>query len=203
MTIDMSPNETTINTGSQFIVSSNEAQFGSYAFRSGTDAGGLRIYNNSGDNYPMSFGSSPWTIESWLYWANNFGGDSYANDYFMDFRSNLNLGYMINGDGFNFPPSSSGLINTGQWYHIAYAYDGSNLRFFLNGTEIDSGGEGTYPLANEFSNSDQFFYFFTYYGGGVNDNDYGLEGYIDQLRITKGVARYTSNFTPPSNRFCQ
>jgi hypothetical protein len=36
-----------------------------------------------------------------------------------------------------------------------------------------------------------------YIGGYPNSDPYLWDGYIDELRISKGIARWTSNFTPP------
>jgi hypothetical protein len=82
--------------------------------------------------------------------------------------------------------------STGQWYHIAVSRDGSNLRVYIDGVQQGS----TVTESNNGSSTARV-------GVGVNPDGLiqPLNGYIDDLRITKGVARYTANFTPPAQAF--
>jgi hypothetical protein len=79
-------------------------------------------------------------------------------------------------------------IRDGAWHHIAVVRNGSAWTIYIDGT---SRGTGTWagamtPLAyGPYIGADQ------YYGRA-------FVGYIDDLRITRGVARYTANFTPPA-----
>lgn len=75
------------------------------------------------------------------------------------------------------------------WYHCAVVRDGSFVRFFLNGTLISSAAWTTTvdadgPLligCRDISGTKSEF----------------IKDYVDELRISKGIARWTSNFTPP------
>ena len=91
--------------------------------------------------------------------------------------------------------TATGLITTNTWQHIAFTRSGTTLRIFIDGalaqtatqtgTPTDGGKAmlvGRYPA-----------------GGGTADMWFA--GYIDDLRITKGVARYTAAFTPDSRAF--
>ena len=85
--------------------------------------------------------------------------------------------------------SSHPTINT--WNHIAVSRSGSSLKVFLNGISVIS-------LTNSvnFSRGGALI-------GTVTETigAYGINGYIDDLRVTKGVARYTANFVPPTTAF--
>jgi hypothetical protein len=83
-------------------------------------------------------------------------------------------------------------LSNNTWYHVAVTRSGNTWRLFLNGTQEDSVTQSdqltdsgsTTRLGN--------------YGPSATATD-GLNGYIEDFRITRGVARYTSNFTAPTS----
>jgi hypothetical protein len=83
-----------------------------------------------------------------------------------------------------------GSISLNQWTHFAVSVSNLSAKIFLNGTQV--GSTTTVP---------DYTATMLYVGIGGNGNGYGAStdnwaGYIDDLRITKGFARYTGNFTP-------
>jgi len=83
-------------------------------------------------------------------------------------------------------------IQTNTWTHVAYVRSGTTITIYINGT---AAGTATNSLATLALNV----------VGAIAQNgapnNYFFNGYIDDLRITKGIARYTSNFTPSPNAF--
>jgi hypothetical protein len=82
-------------------------------------------------------------------------------------------------------------VRDGSWHHIAVVRNGSAWTLYVDGTSRATGtwsGSVANIAYGPYIGKDQF------YGRDYN-------GYIDDLRITKGYARYTSNFTPQSTAF--
>ena len=79
-------------------------------------------------------------------------------------------------------------INT--WYHVAITFDGTNIKIWLNGA-LDA----THAYTNAFATSN---------GLRIGQNGQGGEsfsGQIDELRISKGIVRWTAAFTPPTEAY--
>lgn len=88
--------------------------------------------------------------------------------------------------------SDSGAMVANQWYHIAIVRSGSSLKLYRDGVQVASTTTTTSFTTPSTAN--------IYIGGGSSsgfDSNY-LNGYLDDLRITSGLARYTANFTPPT-----
>ena len=80
---------------------------------------------------------------------------------------------------------------TGAWYHVVVARVSGNTRLFLGGTQQGS----TYVDINNYGARPVKF-------GATNyDNTLGFQGYIDEIRISKGIGRYSTTFTPTTTQF--
>jgi len=78
-----------------------------------------------------------------------------------------------------------------QWTHAAWVRKNGMLTIYINGV-----GGTPVSMPNNLNGS------YLRVGGGGWQNWYNYEGYIDDLRITKGQALYQSNFTPPTGSTC-
>ena len=77
----------------------------------------------------------------------------------------------------------------GQWYHFALIADGTNLYCFKDGVLI------TITYTNNLINSSLLRI------GRYSASGYYLNGYIDEFRVSKGIARWTEDFTPPTEEY--
>lgn len=90
--------------------------------------------------------------------------------------------------------SSAVSVNTNTWQHIALVRYGNAWNIYVNGTSVASatnswaGYDYTDPLTIGVD---------VLNGGAVNY----YTGYMDEVRISKGIARWTSNFTPPTSAY--
>lgn len=86
--------------------------------------------------------------------------------------------------------ASSSFLNT--WTHVAVTRSGTAVKLWINGVNVASATKATaidvsgLSLAKQLNNG--------IYNGYFN-------GYIDEFRVTKGICRYTSTFTPPTAPF--
>ena len=163
------------------------------------DGSGDRLYEPSNQNF--NFGTGDFTIELWVYPISQGGHGNSNNDCLIDFRPAANGVYgtlyiFSSGTGIYWYVNSAnritgGAISNGVWTHIAICRSSGSTKLFLNGTQSGS----TYTDANNYLVAPIMIGEFNDGAGAGNFN-----GYIDDLRVTKGVARYVTNFTPPVAR---
>ena len=144
---------------------------------------------------------TPWTAECWLYLTRN---PSSGNDYFFALNSagNGNNNMIVSGPDVWVNNSSRGnlsssITSANTWYHVAIVYDGSQVEIFVDGVSAF-----TYGAALNFAPSGQTFAIggeFDAANGGSPGNYF--QGYIEDYRVTIGEARYTGNFTPPTEGY--
>ena len=169
------------------------------AYWSGTETNSVSAYmypENSDDNI-MTFGTGDFTIEFWLYFKNTgsiatiIDGrpvSTTGNYIVMGKLANNTLTLNINGS--DIITTSAQEINT--WYHIAVVRNSGTINYYIDGTSAVSVANSTYLNSTPTNRP-------ILGANGYTTGWYSLNGYVRDLRIVKGTAVYTSNFTRPSS----
>lgn len=82
--------------------------------------------------------------------------------------------------------------SVGAWHHLAGVKHGSSLTLFIDGTP----GTSATMSAAQFDTGVP-----VTIGRNPTNSSWYYNGYLDEVRVTKGVALYTSAFTPPAAPF--
>jgi len=180
-------------------ISTTQSKFGGSSMYFDGAGDGLR--QSTSQNLNWYFGSGNMTIECWAYFNSvagyqtllDFRGAAFGNSSFVLWIDAGTLSFYAGAYSVAAPVISGGSISTGQWYHITVSRFSGTTKLFLNGIQTATTANA---WAQTFSSTDVL-------SIGASSNVAGnfLNGYIDDLRITKGIARYTSNFTPPTTAF--
>lgn len=184
-TTDSSPSPKTVTLNPGAVLSSAGAKFGTKGLQ--PLSGGASVASHADFALPGDF-----TFECWFYvvsfspsLASLFNIGSYASGALFRVQASV-IELYINGANNNVSAS----IATGTWHHIAWSRQSGIVSVFLDGVLVGSfTSSGSIPAGDLLVGVSQH-----------NASEY-LNGYIDELRLTKGVARYTSAFTPPSAPF--
>jgi len=137
------------------------------------------------------FGTKDFTIEFWMYpsavGSENIIVDCRGGHTDAGFLIMLNSSVIKNLTSGAVRTTGGTTITSGSWYHVAVVRDSTSLRTYLNGTEESGSASYTSSITNPSGK--------LRLGAGFNDASY-FNGYIEDLRVTNGLARYTANFTP-------
>ena len=164
--------------------------------------GSVRFHGNQDDlqldpNSDFNFGTGDYTIEAWFYPV-EFGrsqmifavhdSDSTAAAGKFYFRSTNKFTYWSENAA---RITSSTTYTESKWYHVALVNNSGTQTIYVDGTS-----QGTAAYSNGFGRDD----FVVHIGRNAANNNQSMNGYISNIRVTKGTALYTSAFTPPTTR---
>jgi hypothetical protein len=159
---------------------------------------GTGDYLSVADGTDFTLGTDNFTLECWVYLQSDslqiFLGQNDGNlptsSIDIRYSSGTITAYAFSG---NSAFSRSGSAAQNSWHHIAWVRDGSAMRLFINGTQTT----GTSNIStNSINDSSEQFGVGACNGSG----GYKMTGYLSNVRLVKGRALYTSNFTPPRKK---
>lgn len=167
---------------------------------------GSEDYLSVADHDDFDFGTGDFTIDMWIY-PNSVGNQNFIDHgyYTTGKDGNYTVNIYANGDlsiwsydgkaNTEYVQTAEGVITTGSWQHIAVVREGTGTdqtKIYVDGTAMVSG-----TISKSLGNNDA-----TFYIGGYSDwASRWFGGFIDEFRVSNGIARWTENFTPPTSAY--
>jgi len=198
------------------VVAYNHAQLDTAIKKFGLSAlllDGTDDYILTEDNADFDFGTGDFTIDGWVYptsvgsydrlcaaGANDSGAN---NQWFFGFGTGwgggnkMNFGY-YNGAGYTeYYGGTAFTINVNTWYHWAVVRSGRYIYMYWNGIKNSTWDMGAAVNINSGTG--------VMFGARYNDTTSSIiefvNGSMDEIRVSKGIARWTSDFTPPTQAY--
>ena len=146
---------------------------------------GTGDYLSLSDSSDWVLGTGDFTVDLWAkidtltkgrFFANFIDIGVYLND------ANPNQIYAFGVGPFNWSSDTA-------WHHWAFVRSGTDLTVYVDGIT-----KGTLTCSTDFSNSDG-------QNIGALTTTNCFDGHIDEFRFSKGIARWTSSFTPPTEKY--
>jgi hypothetical protein len=168
-----------------------------------TPVTGSVSFDGSGDYLSVTANNdtilgNTWTVETWIFF-NEVGGGTSRNCILQSGSGVNNSGCLgiytetgpiirvrANAPGSDVDSSSEAIVSN-VWHHITVSCSNNFARIFVDGVLMGSGNTNGSVTESV-----------TRIGSVTGFSDYDLNGYISNLRILKGTALYTENFTPPT-----
>ena len=150
----------------------------------------------------LRMGSDDFTVECWVRHTSVSGFQGYlskrgSNAQFGEFAlyasgAQVNFLTSTTGSSWTGVTQSGSLLVADTWVHVAGVRHGSLMRLFVGGVQAATAAISGSVVADTHGLA---------VGANATNGEQPLFGFLDEVRITKGLARYTANFTPPALKF--
>lgn len=175
-----------------------------YKFRvSSIKFDGTGDYISAPDSADWNFGSGDFTFDFWVrfntvtdetFFAQRNSLGDVNNAFLLDLATGPTRIRLLTLSGGSFTGfyQANWSPSTGTWYHVAVVRNGSSCLMFVDGVALTVTESSAFTTLPDLSS--ELFIGYSYSG----TTPYYLDGWLDEIRISKGIARWTSGFTPPT-----
>lgn len=194
----------TISYSGNVWMDATQKKFGSSSIYFDGTNGYLSVPSSS----DLTFGSSDFTVEFWVRLTSLPSEIDFINKTDYPNLASWGLFYDTGSHTFYFQWSNNGVsggnytvnnvtLTTGTWYHIAMTRLDTTFKLYVNGTGYAGSGAG---ISSALYDNSSVPVRIGVVKQGASIYGY-VPGYMDEIRISKGIARYTSDFTPQTSAF--